>query len=101
MKSPIACNFGALNPEQQSRYKEIQHQLKKVEIRIDELSEGYSFVYPNEEEAVMYLTEWISIERICCPFPDFSLDLRSNQQAVLTLSGSESIKMVLKEEFRL
>ncbi|MGG3575321.1 hypothetical protein ABES80_23125 [Bacillus gobiensis] len=54
MKLPIACNFGALNPDQQDRYKEIQNHLKKAVLRTDEFSDGYSFVYPNEDEVIPY-----------------------------------------------
>lgn len=99
MKLPIACNFGALHPDQQDRYKDIQNHLNKAVLRIEEFAHGYTFVYPNE--VIVILTEWIVLERLCCPFLNLSLNIRSDQPVTLTLSGSEAAKKVLKEELGL
>lgn len=99
MKLPIACNFGALHPDQQDRYKDIQNHLNKAVLRIEEFAHGYTFVYPNE--VIVILTEWIVLERLCCPFLNLSLNIRSDQPVTFTLSGSEAAKKVLKEELGL
>ncbi|ALC83722.1 MULTISPECIES: hypothetical protein [Bacillus] len=101
MKLPIACNFGALHPDQQDRYKDIQNHLNKAVLRIEEFAHGYTFVYPNEDEVIVTLTEWILLERLCCPFLELSLTIRSDHPVTLTLSGSEAAKKVLKEELGL
>lgn len=102
MSLPIACNFGALTLDQQVKYKELRNQLKAVEYGTEELPNGYAFSYPNEDDVLKNLMDWVILERLCCPFLEFTLIINNKQPIVLTLSGSsESIKMLVKMEFGL
>lgn len=75
MSLPIVCNFGALTLDQQEKYKEVRNQLKTVEYSTEELQEGFAFSYPNEDDVLKKIIDWVILERLCCPFLEFTLKI--------------------------
>lgn len=45
------------------------------------------------------VAEWITMERLCCPFLTFQLDVKGNGDSQLTMRGPVGAKAVLREEF--
>ncbi|WP_202078812.1 hypothetical protein [Caldalkalibacillus salinus] len=102
MSMPIACHFNALSVDQQKKYKDLRNQLKAIVIETKELPNGYSFTYPNEDIVLEHIMDFVILERICCPFLEFKLNINTKDDVLLTLSGhSETIKSFLKIEFEL
>lgn len=100
-KIPIACTPTAMTEEQRERYKELKTEMAKSHQETVELSNGYAFRFPTETSQILQLAEFISLERLCCPFLNFELRVEAGDSVWLQLTGDEGTKGVLKENFSL
>lgn len=99
--SNIPCNIGSFNPEERTRYDELRKELN-VSRFVEEIPNGYTFIYPNQPTLLLKIAEFISFENRCCPFIKFSLHVSGESELIrLNLTGSEEVKNLLKEEFYL
>ena len=97
---PFACNMKAMNAGQRQRYDVLVKQLQNTIQEIKELPDGYAFRLPSETSTVKDAAEWITYERLCCPFFDFGLEVERNGGAMwLRLTGREGVKPFIKSEF--
>lgn len=97
---PFACNMKAMNAEQRQRYDLLAKQLQIAIQEIEELPDGYAFRLPPEASTVKDAAEWITYERLCCPFFDFGLEVERNGGAMwLRLTGREGVKPFIRSEF--
>jgi hypothetical protein len=67
---------------------------------VQDLPDGYLFQLGNQGSLVRDVAEYITLERLCCPFFDF--ELRSNREdgaITLRLTGREGVKEFAKLEF--
>ena len=97
----VACNIGALNSEERSRYNVLRKELTENKT-IEEMPNGYTFIYPNKSSLLLKMAEWISYENRCCPFINFSLIVSGDADSIrLELTGNETVKNLLREEFLL
>ncbi len=97
---PFACNMQAMNAEQRQRYDGLAKQLQMTIREIKELPNGYAFRLPSETSTVKDAAEWITYERLCCPFFDFGLAVERNGGAMwLRLTGREGVKPFIRSEF--
>jgi hypothetical protein len=68
--------------------------------RVQEIENGYEFTFPNESELIFGIAEFISNERLCCPFLEFSLNVLSDRQPIsLSLTGPIGTQEFLRAEF--
>jgi hypothetical protein len=98
---PIACQreAGVFSPEIQMRHKEIWNEIVGNITGIDELDNGYAFIFPKVDALFQMLAEYVTYERHCCPFFHFSLELESTADIVrLRLTGGEDVKNFLTFE---
>ncbi len=99
---PIACNLSAIPPEQRNRYQELRDLLQEKALQVDELPDGYAFKFLAGTVSVIDLAEFITMERLCCPFIDFSLQFPAgNSPITLLLSGEGGVKDVLQAELEI
>ncbi|USK62221.1 hypothetical protein [Peribacillus asahii] len=99
--SNIACNIGSFNSEERSRHDELRKELN-VKLSVEEIPNGYTFIYPNQPTLLLKIAELISYENRCCPFIEFSLYVSGEADSIrLELTGSEEVKNLLREEFHL
>ena len=64
-----------------------------------ELPNGYSFRLPNESHVLLTAAEFIALERLCCPFFGFGLEIEREGGAVwLSLTGREGVKPFILAE---
>lgn len=76
-------------------------QLMQVIRTIQEVENGYQFTFSNETELIGKLAEFISNERLCCPFLKFSLTVNApNEPIALSLTGPVGTPEFLREEFQ-
>ena len=68
MESPFACDMTALDAEQRARHYRFAEQLSAVVLEFKELPDGYAAQFSMEPETVMSPAEFITSERLCCPF---------------------------------
>jgi hypothetical protein len=65
-----------------------------------EVSNGYVFRLESKLVSLPDAAEWISMERMCCPFLTLQLSASGNQTDwVLTLTGPAGVKSLLDAEF--
>jgi hypothetical protein len=96
----FACNLRALTPSERKEQEQISARLLKSLLGTRELADGYAFVLDGDRISVADLATWIDLERRCCPFFDFHLELRrDNGPVTLRLTGREGIKTFIRSEF--
>lgn len=87
--------------------KELQvrrkNHLKKLAAHLidtTELSGGYIYRFPLDSLILKNLTEFIDLERKCCPFLSFTITVGAGEDFVsLDLAGPENLREVIKSLF--
>lgn len=95
----LACNLKAISAAMRPRYNDL---IKQVRIALSdraELPDGYSFKLDNDKVTLPEVAEWITMERLCCPFLTFNLEVSGQGKARLILRGPVAAKAILHEEF--
>lgn len=96
----IACRLSSTLLRK--RKSTIIHELAEKIIMTEELDEGYCFTFNYNEEILFRLTEFIKLEKECCPFFNFNLFISANSHAIsLSLSGAEGTKEFIKYELEM
>ena len=101
---PIVCNMDVFTVDEREDHIHSTTQLFRTVQDIREVQNGYEFTFPNSNEAenivIVQLAEFISNERRCCPFLEFTLKIASNDKPIsLLLTGPEGTQEFLREEF--
>jgi hypothetical protein len=94
----FVCNIGVMTPAQKVRYRELIGVLKESTLRVDDLQNGYRLNLP--DNLWMQAAEFITLERLCCPFLTFTLGLHENL-VHLDLTGEEGVRAFLQHELGL
>jgi hypothetical protein len=98
-ESPFACDMNAIKPDRRQQHLATASQVFHAVNSIRELSNGYAFQLPNESEILQLVTEFISLERLCCPFFGFTLEIGPEGGSVwLELTGREGVKPFIRAE---
>ncbi len=96
----VACRLDAMDPAQRERYPIVIQKLKMHLKEIRELPYGYAFRFP--PEMCVPVAEFVSLERLCCPFVNFVMELEREQGPLwLRMTGPENAKEFLKAEMNL
>jgi hypothetical protein len=99
MASPdLACNFHAIGASQWPRYNNLVTRLRSAMRDHRELPDGYIYLLDSTKIALAEVSEWITMERLCCPFLIFQLE-ETGKDCYLTMRGPDGAKAVLREEF--
>jgi hypothetical protein len=95
---PIICT---LNDEEfRNREKAVLSAIKKSFLVAEETTGGYNIRFPSNDVTLAALSEFISLERRCCPFLDFKLTVpRGGGDLFLELSGPEGAKEFIATNF--
>ena len=66
-----------------------------------ELSNGYEFRFAHGPDVLKRLAEFVSLEKLCCPFLRFEIEVEAENGPVwLRLTGREGVKEFIHEEVR-
>ena len=99
-ESPFACNVSGISAEQRPRYMALAKKLESTKQAVRELPDGYAIRFSVESSTIQDLAEFISYERLCCPFFDLELVVeREGGPAWLRLRGREGVKEFIRSEF--
>lgn len=99
---PIACNLLGLTAAERLRQKELHKQLFSRAESVRELPNGYAVGLPGSKENILAVAEFISLERMCCSFFVFELEVgRQDEPVWLSVTGGEGVKEFLKTQFKL
>ena len=94
---PFACDFTAMDSEQRERYRALRRLLSEDFIEARELDTGYAFRHSSEADVLVALAEYVSLERLCCPFFDFAIEVGHGEgQVWLRMTGPEGAKGILE-----
>jgi hypothetical protein len=96
----IACNLKAIGSSERPRYNDLTKRLRTAVRNRKELSNGYAYQLEQKTITLPEVAEWMSLERLCCPFLRFELSATGQQTNwLLTLSGPVGVKALLQAEF--
>jgi hypothetical protein len=96
----LACNLGAMTPEQRERHRALGSSLRGIVREVREQPDGFEFDLP--PEAWSTAAEFVALERLCCPFVRFHLAMAEDGGPVLLgLTGREGVKEFLRIELGL
>jgi hypothetical protein len=94
------CNLKALSSRQRPRYNALMQRLRAAVRNRKALPDGYVYQLEQATIALPEVAEWISLERLCCPFLKFELSATGQPTDwLLTLTGPEGVKPLLEAEF--
>jgi hypothetical protein len=97
----LICNMDVFTPSQRESHLLNTAQLVKAVQQIQEVEDGYAFIFPNETELILHIAEFVSKERLCCPFLEFRLKILSNSDPIsLSLNGPAGTQEFLRAEFQ-
>lgn len=97
---PIACDMTALDAAQRERQKLLMKRLRASVEEAHALPDGYAFRLPADPETILFAAEFISIERLCCPFLTFQLEVGpAGTRLWLRLTGGAGAKEFIEAEF--
>ena len=95
---PIACSLTAMTKEQRRRHTHLREQMQKGMKEVKELPDGIAFRFVADAKTIVNLAEFISLERLCCPFFKFELAVDGGDSpAWLRLTGGPGVKEFLKQ----
>ena len=95
---PLACDMSALTAEQRERQGVLGRRLRDGALEIRDLDNGYAFGHPPDWNALAMMAEFVSNERLCCPFFGFEISVGGDGPAWLTITGDGEAKGVLEAE---
>ena len=98
-ETPFACDMTAIAPgEREAHLATIQRLFRSVK-SVREVANGYAFQLPNESDVLLTAAQFISLERLCCPFFAFGLEVELEGGSVwLSLTGREGVKPFIMAE---
>lgn len=98
---PIVCDPHALTPAQQEHWvKDIVPHLYREVQEIQELPNGWALRLPSTPEMLMLVAQDLNLERLCCPFVTYTLEIPPNRGPFwLRMTGGEGVKVFLRMSF--
>ena len=104
MNSTFFCDLGALTIHQRQRHGELAKKLRPLVVEFEELSNGYAVSVRSVQSVEADLEEFMTLERLCCPFFTLSLEFENRNEIeertyVLKITGRGEIKPFIREEF--
>jgi hypothetical protein len=96
----FACNLKAISAAERPRYNDLVKRIRTAIRSRREIANGYVFKVDSKTVALPEAAEWVSMERLCCPFLTLQLTASGNQTDwLLTLTGPEGVKSLITTEF--
>jgi hypothetical protein len=97
---PLACDMSVFTSAERELHIQSTRELFQSLQKVHEAENGYEFSFPNNSEIIQRVAEFISGERLCCPFLEFTLKVSPNKEPVrLLLAGPEGTQEFLRAEF--
>ena len=91
--------MSAIEPDRREQHIATGGEVFRAVTEILELPDGFAFRLPNEPDILVKAAEFISLEKLCCPFLGFVLEVRPEGGSIwLRLEGREGVKAFIREE---
>ena len=96
----FACNLKAISAADRPRYNDLVKRVRAAMRDRSEIGNGFAFKLDSKAVTLPEAAEWISMERLCCPFLTIQISISGNQPHwLLTLTGPKGVKPLLDAEF--
>lgn len=100
-RSPVACDLSSLDSDQAQRRRGLQERLRADVREVRELEDGYAFRHSADASILLELVEFAALERLCCPFFDFAVEIGRNGGPVwFRITGDKEAKRVLQAQLK-
>ncbi len=77
----------------------MQERLRADVKEVRELDDGYAFRHSSEPDVLLLLAEFVALERLCCPFLGFEIELEPGGGPLwIRMTGEKGAKGVLQAE---
>lgn len=96
---PFACDMSALSGAQRAEHGEIMRALFGEVRVIHALQDGYRFVLSGDDATLDLTGRFIALERRCCPFFTFRVDVPADAAPELAISGPTGVQPFIEAEF--
>jgi hypothetical protein len=97
--SSLYCDLSALDNEQRKRHSTLTKDLVSKHLEIKELPDGYALRFPHDRMLFTALSDWATLEQLCCPFLTLTLELEHDQGPMwLKAIGNDGVKDFLRTE---
>src|SRR5215207_4771376 len=99
-ETALVCNMGVFSPNQRESHTRTTTDLIQAVQSVRGVENGYELTFPNETKFISKIAEFISNERLCCPFLKFTLNIISDHEPLsLALTGPIGTQEFLRAEF--
>jgi len=75
LESGVACDLTVLDPNQRERHEDLLQGLFGGVRVTREIIDGFSFEFSDSPGLLVRIAEWMTLERLCCPFLRFRLEV--------------------------
>ena len=97
--SPLACDLSAIEPDQREEHLATSREVFSSVVSVRELTNGYAFELGNDPDVIVKAAQFISLEKLCCPFLHFAIEVEAEKgPSWLRLIGREGVKEFVREE---
>lgn len=96
---PIACDLSRLNESQRRREQELLRKLRGQWVREAETDDGVWLSMPADIAELAELGELLGLERLCCPFLKFQLEVTREERCRLYIAGPPGARDFVLMEF--
>jgi len=93
----LVCNLNVFTPQDRTRHDAVAHSVFTQVEATTELATGYAFRLPVHQ--LQAAAEFIALERLCCSFLEFGMQVSSDGVLWLSMTGPEGVKQLLSAEF--
>ena len=100
-EAPFACDMTAMSPEQRAEHHALTKRLvSELAVPVKATPDAISLSVP--ASAYEDVARFVALERLCCPFLHFSLEIPPSEAALtLTLSGPPGAAEFIRAELGL
>lgn len=109
MAPTFACDLSVFTPAQRERLRTLVHEVFAACRDVEELEDGYRLRFSAEPDGAtvqsaaalpLMLTEWVTLERLCCPCIIFAIEFAEARGPIaVRMAGRPGIKPFLLAEF--
>lgn len=97
-ESPLACDLTAISRGEREHHISLTRGMLASVQELRELPDGYGMRLP--PNMLLTAAEYISRERLCCPFFNFNLEIEPDGGALwLRMTGRAGVKEFIQVEF--
>lgn len=97
---PLACNLKAIPAAERPHYNDLMKRLRTAARERRQIPHGYVFRLDGQTIGLKEVGEWMSMERLCCPFFSFQLSAAARDEHwLLSLTGPRGVEALIEQEF--